>query len=122
MSGGLPALRCESAGRTSFCGTRHGDAETLAAARRPRILDICQRAGLLVVEDNPGDLFLLLTDGISEAENNRDEQFGLNRLEQRMIEHAAYPLPGIYARIQEEVAGHGAQTDYQTILLIRVRH
>ena len=26
---------------------------TLAAARRPRILDICQRAGLLVVEDNP---------------------------------------------------------------------
>src|SRR3984885_14872688 len=26
---------------------------TLAAERRPRILDICQRAGLLVVEDNP---------------------------------------------------------------------
>ena len=26
---------------------------TLSAARRPRILEICQRAGLLVVEDNP---------------------------------------------------------------------
>jgi len=26
---------------------------TLAAGRRPRILDICRRAGLLVVEDNP---------------------------------------------------------------------
>jgi len=26
---------------------------TLAAGRRPQILDICQRAGLLVVEDNP---------------------------------------------------------------------
>ena len=26
---------------------------TLAAARRPQILDICQRAGLLVIEDNP---------------------------------------------------------------------
>jgi 2-aminoadipate transaminase len=26
---------------------------TLAAARRPQILDICRRAGLLVVEDNP---------------------------------------------------------------------
>ncbi len=35
----------------------------------------------------PGDLFLLFTDGVSEVENDSDEQFGLNRLEQLMMQH-----------------------------------
>ncbi len=70
----------------------------------------------------PGDLFLFLTDGISEVENDRDEQFGLDRLEQLMMQHVTQPLPRIWDTIQQEVGRHGVQADDQTLLLIRVRH
>ena len=42
-----------------------------------------------------GDLFLMLTDGISEVPNEKDEEFGLARLEQLLTEYAAQPLPHI---------------------------
>ena len=41
------------------------------------------------------DLFVMLTDGISEVPNERDEEFGLARLEQLLTEYAAQPLPHI---------------------------
>ena len=60
----IPEALEEAIGRTAAAGRRvkflytvpnfHNPAGvTLAAGRRPRILGICQRAGLLVVEDNP---------------------------------------------------------------------
>ncbi len=60
----IPEALEEAIGRTTAAGRRakflytvpnfHNPAGvTLAAGRRHRILDICQRAGLLVVEDNP---------------------------------------------------------------------
>jgi len=68
------------------------------------------------------DLFLILTDGISEVPNDRDEEFGLARLEQLLTQHAALPLPLIWERIMEQVRQHGLQQDDQTMLLTRVRH
>ena len=67
------------------------------------------------------DLFLMLTDGISEVPNDRDEEFGLARLEQLLTQHSAEPLPQIWERIMEHVRQHGLQQDDQTLLLIRVR-
>jgi 2-aminoadipate transaminase len=46
---------------------------TLAAGRRPRILDICQRAGLLVVEDNPYGLLGFDADPIRALRADDDE-------------------------------------------------
>jgi len=68
------------------------------------------------------DLFLMLTDGISEVSNDGDEEFGLVRLEQLLTQHSAEPLPQIWERIIEQVRQHGLQQDDQTLLLIRVRH
>ena len=67
------------------------------------------------------DLFLMLTDGISEVPNDRDEEFGLARLEQLLMQHSVEPLPQIWERILEHVRQHGLQQDEQTLLLIRVR-
>ena len=67
------------------------------------------------------DLFLMVTDGISEVPNAQDEEFGLERLEQLLTQHAAEPLPEIWERIMERVRQHGLQQDDQTLLLIRVR-
>jgi sigma-B regulation protein RsbU (phosphoserine phosphatase) len=68
------------------------------------------------------DLFVMLTDGISEVPNERDEEFGLARLEQLLTEYAAQPLPHIWDLIMERVHEHGLQQDDQTLLLVRVRH
>ncbi len=68
------------------------------------------------------DLFLMLTDGISEVPNERDEEFGLARLEQLLTQYAAQPLPHIWELLMEQVHKHGLQQDDQTLLLIRVRH
>src|SRR6185437_15609061 len=47
------------------------------------------------------DLFVMLTDGISEVPNERDEEFGLARLEQLLSEYSAQPLPHIWDLIME---------------------
>jgi serine phosphatase RsbU (regulator of sigma subunit) len=64
----------------------------------------------------------MLTDGISEVPNDRDEEFGLARLEQLLTQHAAQPLRQIWERIMEQVRQHGLQQDDQTMLLVRVQH
>lgn len=75
-----------------------------------------QRVGFL-----PGDLFLLLTDGVREVVNERDEEFGLARLERLLSQHAGEPLAQIWAMVMGEVRQHGLQQDDQSLLLLRVR-
>jgi serine phosphatase RsbU (regulator of sigma subunit) len=69
-----------------------------------------------------GDLFLFLTDGVTEVENDSYEDFGLARLEQLMLQNAEQPLPLIWEAVQQETRNHGPQLDDQTMLLIRIRH
>jgi sigma-B regulation protein RsbU (phosphoserine phosphatase) len=72
------------------------------------------------VSYSPRDLFLMVTDGISEVPNAQDEEFGLERLGQLLTQHAAEPLPEIWERIVQRVRQHGLQQGDQTLLLIRV--
>jgi serine phosphatase RsbU (regulator of sigma subunit) len=67
-----------------------------------------------------GDLFLMLTDGILEVFDDKDEEFGLNRVEELLKRRAEQPLPQIYEMVIEKVREHGVQEDDQTVLLIRV--
>lgn len=66
------------------------------------------------------DLFLMLTDGVSEVPNEKDEEFGLTRLAQLLVQFASQPLPEIWELIMKEVRQHGKQQDDQTLLLVRV--
>jgi energy-coupling factor transport system substrate-specific component len=68
----------------------------------------------------PGDVFLMLTDGIPEAENESDEQFGLERVEQILLANAAQPLPQIWDAVMDAARRHGPQEDDQTLLLLKV--
>ncbi len=67
------------------------------------------------------DVFLLLTDGISEVVNEKDEEFGLDRVEQILISHGAEPLPQIWDAVMDAARRHGPPEDDQTVLLVRVR-
>jgi Stage II sporulation protein E (SpoIIE) len=67
------------------------------------------------------DLFLMISDGISEVPNGNNEEFGLDRLEHLLRKNAGHPLPQLWELIMGEVKRHGAQEDDQTLLLLRVR-
>jgi serine phosphatase RsbU (regulator of sigma subunit) len=65
-------------------------------------------------------VFLLLTDGITEVANEREEEFGLARLERLLTQHAPRPLAQIWELVMGEVRRHGLQQDDQSLLLLRV--
>jgi serine phosphatase RsbU (regulator of sigma subunit) len=72
-----------------------------------------------VVECAAGDLFVLLTDGLTEIFDSRDQEFGLPRVKALMQEHATAPLDRLEDRLLTASRAHGPQMDDQTLLLIR---
>lgn len=64
----------------------------------------------------------MLTDGISEVPNEKDEEFGLTRLEQLLTQNAAQqPLSQIWELIMSAVKQYGVQQDDQSSCLLRLR-
>jgi serine phosphatase RsbU (regulator of sigma subunit) len=71
----------------------------------------------------PGDLFLLYTDGISEAMNAEGDYFGDARLADLAHQHADLASDELSARILREVkafAGTAAQHDDMTMVLLKI--
>lgn len=81
---------------------------------------------LLVEQTMPiheGDIFLLYTDGISEAMNAADDCFGEERLGTIVEEHAHLPSDQLRERILREIAafvGDAPQHDDMTMILLRI--
>ena len=83
--------------------------------------------GLLPVTDfssamtkmEPGELLIVATDGILEACNEAEDDFGLDRLQQVVSDHATDNLPAIAETILQSARAFGKQIDDQTLLLIR---
>ncbi len=69
---------------------------------------------------SPRDLFLMVTDGITEVANARDEEFGLTRLQELLTQNATRALPEIWDLIMREVRQYGLQQDDQSLLLLQV--
>ena len=70
-----------------------------------------------------GDIFLLYTDGISEAMNAADDCFGEERLGTIVEEHAHLPSDQLRERILREIAafvGDAPQHDDMTMILLRI--
>jgi sigma-B regulation protein RsbU (phosphoserine phosphatase) len=70
-----------------------------------------------------GDIFLLYTDGISEAMNAADDCFGDERLGRIVEEHAHLPSDQLRERILREIAafvGDAPQHDDMTMILLRI--
>jgi len=70
-----------------------------------------------------GDVYMLFTDGISEAMNAQDECFGEARLGRILEEHARLPSAELRERVLREVAafvGDAPQHDDMTMILIKV--
>ena len=67
----------------------------------------------------PDDLFLLLTDGLLEVTNAKDEEFGLAGVKVVMSAHVRDPLSMIFERVLNAINRHGHANDDQSVLLVR---
>jgi sigma-B regulation protein RsbU (phosphoserine phosphatase) len=68
---------------------------------------------------DPGDLFVLLSDGVIETEDSQGAEFGFTGVERVVVGHGTEPLKEIMNRLMKELEKFGNRTDDQTILLIR---
>lgn len=72
----------------------------------------------------PGDLVVLYSDGITEANDPNEEEFGMDRLVRLVRAGASLPAAGLSASLFDEVEAFAAgqpQYDDQTVLVARVR-
>jgi sigma-B regulation protein RsbU (phosphoserine phosphatase) len=70
-----------------------------------------------------GDVYVLFTDGISEAMNERDDCFGEQRLGELVEQHALLPSEELRERVLREIAsfvGNAPQHDDMTLILLKV--
>jgi sigma-B regulation protein RsbU (phosphoserine phosphatase) len=70
-----------------------------------------------------GDLYLLYTDGISEAMNEGDDCFGDERLGRILEDHPDIPSEEIRERVLREIAafvGGAPQHDDMTMILLKI--
>src|ERR1700731_2396063 len=59
------------------------------------------------VHFGPGDIFALVTDGLIETLNQKDEEFGIQRLKDLILQNAAPPLPEIFDALIAAVSAFG---------------
>jgi sigma-B regulation protein RsbU (phosphoserine phosphatase) len=72
------------------------------------------------IEINAGDIVLLFTDGITEAENKAGEMFSQIRLEQALNKYADLPVRKLRDKLIEEVMQHQQeQLDDITLVVIK---
>jgi hypothetical protein len=111
VAGHLPVLRVRA---------DSGDVELLPNEQLP--LGIVEDTSFWsrTVTGSRGDLFVLLTDGLTEVENAKGQELGWEPICDIVAARRASPLPEIHDVIMRTVMAHGRQEDDQTLALIRV--
>jgi hypothetical protein len=111
------------AGHPPILHYRHGSRDTARLSMEQLPLGLFPGSSYASkrVSYSPRDLFLMVTDGITEVANTRDEEIGLTRLQELLAQHATRALPEIWDLIMHEVRQYGVQRDDQSLLLLRVR-
>jgi serine phosphatase RsbU (regulator of sigma subunit) len=119
-----------------YCNCGHSPWPYLIRARdgRPRALDVGTAMILGVMPElevrpaevglEPGDIVFFATDGITEAEDGKDEEYGAERLEAFLSAHADASVDDLVEALSEEVATYSAgreQSDDRAVLAFQVR-
>ena len=86
------------------------------------ILDDAQFSNT-IVKFEQGDILTLFTDGVTEQENENEEEFSMDRLKDVVLNTEAEPAAAMVAHITEAVAnfaGTKEQTDDLTVVVVKV--
>ena len=70
----------------------------------------------------PGDMLVLYTDGVTEADDDRNNQFGRKRLEECVVRHTGESARAIVDAVVSEVlsfTGERGQSDDLTLMVVK---
>jgi sigma-B regulation protein RsbU (phosphoserine phosphatase) len=118
------ALHLVNAGMPLPVLVRKGQSRTIRAEGIPLGLLANTEYEETLVELEKGDLLAFFSDGLGEAANPAQDEFGARRLEEVLQQNAHLPITEILETVFAEVNRHEAGTarrDDQTLLLMRVR-
>jgi serine phosphatase RsbU (regulator of sigma subunit) len=102
-----------------------GACEALGAHGRPLALLPDNTYGESPLHLGPGDLVAMYTDGITEAEDPRGDEFGLETLTHFLAERCEEPLMALDAKLMAALDGFSQGRPYlddRTLLLVRRNH
>ncbi len=103
----------------------HGDAKALEELRPTGMaLGIVEEFPFeqRVLELQPGDSILLYTDGVPDASNEGQEQFGMERLRRVLLERRTLPVAAMVAALERAIAGlTGGATQFDDIAILAVK-
>ena len=68
---------------------------------------------------SPGDVLVVLTDGLTEVFDRKGRELGMEPLKRALQESGAEPLEEISLSLQRTARQHGPQSDDQTMLIVR---
>lgn len=124
-------LRFTGDDRAQFAGAGHGPVVQCVKAdgtlRRlesnylPLGVTTTESYGSSEIESSAGDLFMFMTDGLTEVFDASGSILGQEPLEALVKQNRHRPLPEIYDTIMSAVDRFGPRADDQTLLLVRVR-
>ncbi len=124
-------LRFDGSSTAGFAGAGHGPVLHFQAVSRTLHQLESEHLPLGVTQDETydrkavaiasGDVFLLMTDGLTEVFDRQGRPLGQEAIEALFIRNASLSLPDLYAAIMDVVTRHGPRSDDQTLLLARVR-
>jgi len=119
-------------GTMTYCNCGHNP--PLVLQRGERTLEsLCKCGPPLGIADRsyvprsitlaPGDMLLLYTDGVTEAENSQSAQFGIERLEQTILEMRGQParkvVEHVIRRVAEFAKGAPQSDDITCVAVVR---
>jgi hypothetical protein len=110
LAGHLPVLRYRVAS---------GTVEERSIAHVPVAMFEGMRYSSAPLPCEPGDLLVLITDGLTEVFDQADVQLGIDPIKETIRRGAGLPLAELLDTILATARAHGEQTDDQTVLLVR---
>jgi serine phosphatase RsbU (regulator of sigma subunit) len=110
LAGHLPLLHYQAAS---------GTIEERSIAHVPVAMFEGTRYSSAPVPYAPGDLFVLMTDGMTEVFDAADRQLGLDPLKDTIRTNARLPLGELLNALIAAARAHGERSDDQTVLLVR---
>ncbi len=121
LSGTARALQFATAGHVPILHYEHASGSVHERSVNNFPLALMNDVPFEVAEtaSGPGDVFVILTDGITEIADARDRELGLEPLKTVLLENAAAPLSELADQLRQRAIQQGKQIDDQTLLLIR---
>ncbi len=126
----VAAVHCDGSNRLTFATAGHlpilhyaagSDlVEELSTAQLPLGMFETTRFSSSAAASNRGDIYALVTDGLTEVFDADDAELGLDPVKELIRANASQPLGRIAESLVALSRGYGTQLDDQTVLLIRV--